>query len=83
MAKQIAKDTAAGSGRSLRGVYERARTFIDEVRTELGKVTWPTTEDLKVSTKVTMIMLGIMAAVIFTFDITFARVMLAVLSLAS
>lgn len=85
MAKQTVKDAAPGAGGKavafFRSLYDRTRTFFVEVWTELGKVTWPTREDLKVSTKVTMLMLCIMAAIVFAFDLTFARVMLAILSL--
>ncbi len=64
------------------GPIERIRTFIDEVRVELGKVTWPTTDDLKVSTKVTLYMLLIMAAVIFGFDKVFQIAVVLLLGMA-
>jgi len=83
MAKQMTKEGTTTASRGVKALYERARTFIEEVRTELGKVTWPTSDDLKVSTKVTMLLLGIMAGITFGFDLTFARIMLAILSLAS
>ena len=50
------------------GPIQRLRTFLSDVKAELDKVTWPSKDDLKMSTKVTMYMLGIMAAVIFGFD---------------
>ena len=45
------------------GVVQRLTEFITEVRSEMKKVTWPSKEDLKVSTKVTMLLLVIMAAI--------------------
>ena len=42
------------------GLIQRWQTFIAEVKEEMSKVTWPSFEDLKVMTKVTMMMLVIM-----------------------
>lgn len=64
-------------------LVQKIQGFFRETRVELGKVTWPTVNDLKISTKVTMIMLCIMSAVIFTFDRVFGFVLMAMLSLAS
>ncbi|HOK09123.1 MAG TPA: preprotein translocase subunit SecE [Candidatus Hydrogenedens sp.] len=69
--------------RGLKALYVKAKNFLLEVKSELEKVTWPTVDDLKVSTKVTMIMLVIMAVIIFAFDVTFAQVMLFILGIAS
>ncbi len=65
------------------GLVQKIQSFFQEVRVELGKVTWPTVNDLKVSTKVTMIMLAIMSAVVFTFDKVFGAILLAMLGLAA
>lgn len=65
------------------GLVTRVTTFYDEVRTEMDKVTWPSLADLKVSTQVTLYMLGIMAAITFFFDQVFQRVMLFLLQLAA
>lgn len=64
------------------GFVQRAMTYLQEVQVELGKVTWPTKEDLKVSTKVTMMMLCIMAGIIFAYDIFFGQVVVWLLNLA-
>jgi len=77
MAKQ--ENTSEGKP----SLYKRLQDFIQEVRVELGKVTWPTMDDLKVSTKVTMYLLGIMAAVIFCFDHIFRIAVLILLRLAA
>lgn len=64
------------------GLVQRVTTYLQEVQVELGKVTWPSREDLKVSTKVTMMMLGIMAGIIFVFDVFFGQVVVWLLNLA-
>ena len=60
----------------------RLMQFLAEVRLELDKVTWPGKEDLRVSTKVTMYMLGIMASITFVFDRIFQMVVVLLLRLA-
>lgn len=65
------------------GPIQRLMDFFQEVRHELDKVTWPTVDDVKVSTRVCMYMLIGMAGVIFAFDQIFNRIVLLMLSLAS
>jgi preprotein translocase SecE subunit len=77
MAKQVLASDAKPN------LYQRVKGFLLEVKVELDKVTWPTLDDLKVSTKVTMFMLCIMAAVIFVYDQAFQVVVLLLLSLAA
>ena len=64
------------------GVFTRVQTFYNEVMTEMNKVTWPSLDDLKVSTKVTMFLLLAMAGVIFVFDKVFEQFVLILFSLA-
>ena len=78
MAKQAAAAPAVKAG-----PIQRLRTFYSEVTTELGKVTWPSWDDLRVSTHVTMLMLLIMAVIIFGYDQVFQRVVILLLKLAS
>ncbi len=65
------------------GPFERLKNFVEEVRTELNKVTWPTFEDLQVSTKVTMFLLGVMAIIIFAYDQVFQLLVLMLLKLTT
>lgn len=65
------------------GPIQRLVDFFQEVRHELEKVTWPTVDDVKVSTRVCMYMLLGMAATIFFFDQVFNRIVLLLLSLAN
>jgi preprotein translocase subunit SecE len=62
MAKQAVATEAKPS------IVQKIVDYFQEVRVELGKVTWPTLNDLKVSTKVTLWMLLIMSMVTFGFD---------------
>jgi len=64
------------------GLITRLQLFYEEVMVEMNKVTWPSFEDLKVSTKVTMFLLLAMAAVIFVFDKVFEQFVLLLLNLA-
>ncbi len=75
------KQTAMADGKP--GLVQRVQSFFEEVRVELGKVTWPTVNDLKVSTKVTMVLLGIVSVIIFLFDQVFQIAVLAMLRLAA
>lgn len=64
------------------GPIARVQVFYEEVMAEMGKVTWPTLDDLKVSTKVTMFLLLAMAGVVFLFDKVFEQFVLMLLNLA-
>jgi preprotein translocase SecE subunit len=63
-------------------IVQRATEFVSEVRQELDKVTWPTVEDVKVSTRVCVYMLLGMVAVIFAFDRVFNFFVMGLLKLA-
>ena len=52
-------------------VFQRLAIFFQEVRSEMQKVTWPTMEDLKVSTYVCILLLMIMAVITYGLDLTF------------
>lgn len=64
------------------GLVARVQGFYAEVVVEMGKVTWPTLDDLKVSTKVTMFLLFAMAAVVFVFDKVFEQFVLLLLAIS-
>lgn len=65
------------------GIITRIQNFFDDVVSELKKVTWPTREDLVASTKVTLFLLLIMAAIVFVYDRVFGFVIMLILSFAS
>lgn len=60
---------------------QRLRTFILEIQAEMQKVTWPSKEDLQVSTKVVCMLLLIMSVLTFFADRIFAFVVFTLLSL--
>ncbi|MBP8131110.1 MAG: preprotein translocase subunit SecE [Candidatus Hydrogenedentes bacterium] len=64
-------------------MIKRIRGFIEEVKTEMDKVTWPTKDDLKVSTQVTLILLGVVSGIIYVYDQVFQLLIIALLGLAS
>ena len=64
------------------GLITRIQGFYAEVMVEMGKVTWPTLDDLKVSTKVTMFLLLAMAGVVFVFDKVFEQFVLLLLAIS-
>jgi preprotein translocase SecE subunit len=64
------------------GLIVRIQGFYAEVMMEMGKVTWPTLDDLKVSTKVTMFLLLAMAGVVFVFDKVFEQFVLLLLAIS-
>ena len=77
MAKQMTADETRP------GIITRIQEFFDDVVTEMKKVTWPTREDLIASTKVTLFLLLIMAAIIFVYDRVFGFIIMMILSFAS
>jgi len=73
----MAKATAQESNPN---IFQRVVTFYQEVRVEMDKVTWPSNEDLRLSTIVTMYMLVIMAAIIFGLDNIIQTIVVTLLS---
>jgi preprotein translocase subunit SecE len=47
------------------------RSFINEVAQELVKVSWPTFDESKLQTMITIIVTLIIAAILYVFDLTF------------
>ena len=64
------------------GIFQRVQDFITEVRQELDKVTWPTVEDVKVSTRVCLYMLAGMIVVVFGLDQVINFIVINLLKLA-
>lgn len=55
--------------------------YFNDVKSELGKVTWPTREDLKSHTTVVLMFLALLAVVVGTLDQIFQRFVLLLYSL--
>ena len=58
-------------------MFKKIRTFFEEVRSELKKVSWPKKDELIRSTSVVIIMILITAVIVGLLDYIFFRVILA------
>jgi preprotein translocase subunit SecE len=67
----VATEAFAGEGSEGRGWLGRAVEFLRDVRAEVRKVTWPTTDELKKATLVIVIFVTILGIVIGLMDATF------------
>lgn len=61
----------------------RTRTYLDEVRTEMSKVTWPDWPQLKNSTFVILVFVLIVAGIIWLMDVGVRGVLDVILGLFS
>jgi len=59
----------------------KSLTYFNDVRSELGKVTWPTREDLKSHTTVVLMFLALLAVVVGTLDLIFQALVVALYNL--
>ena len=75
----MAKQVAATAPKS--NVVIRLLTYLQEVRDELDKVTWPSRDDLKVHTLVVLFFLGLLSVSIGAMDVGFQRLVLTLFSL--
>jgi preprotein translocase subunit SecE len=64
------------------GFLANTRTFLEDVREQMQKVTWPDRPQLKSSTIVIMIFVTILALIIFGMDIGVSTVLNLIRSLA-
>lgn len=53
------------------GLFMRAQLFFEGVRDEMKKVAWPTRDELKASTGIVLMMLGLMALIVASLDVVF------------
>ena len=74
MAKQVAGTAPKAN------VVMRLVTYIQEVRGELDKVTWPSRDDLKTHTLIVMSFLALLAVSIGAMDVGFQRLVLTLFS---
>ncbi len=56
-------------------MFARLKTFTQEVRTELGKVSWTGRQQLIESTKVVLVSVFLMALFIWICDLTFSTIL--------
>ncbi len=62
-------------------VILRLYTYIQDVRGELEKVTWPSRDDLKAHTLVVLFFLALLAVMIGSMDVAFQRIVLTLFNL--
>lgn len=58
----------AAAAESKPSIVARIKEFYEEVRSEMGKVTWPSLEELKTSTSVVLVLLVISAVILYVLD---------------
>ena len=56
-------------------VLAKVRSFIDEVKTELGKVTWPTRKETIATTWVVVVIIFIISLYLGACDVVLAKLM--------
>ena len=66
--------TAAVAANKEPGFFDRIQQFFVEVRSELRKVNWPTKDEVKSLTQVTIVALMILAAIVTVYDWVLLRV---------
>lgn len=59
----------------LRGIFERFRKYLREVRAELRKVTWPSRKQLVSYTVIVLVSVLVVAAFIGLIDFAFSQVL--------
>lgn len=59
--------------------FERFKKFIGDVRIEATKVSWPSREEVKESTRVVLVAVFIIAVFIYAVDLVIARLVRLVL----
>ena len=75
----MAKQLQAAAPRP--NIVMRLVVYLQEVRAELEKVTWPSRDDLKVHTLVVLFFLGLLSVSIGAMDVGFQRLVLTLFSL--
>ncbi|HUW61804.1 MAG TPA: preprotein translocase subunit SecE [Candidatus Bathyarchaeia archaeon] len=77
----MAKQTTAAGVEAKPTLFVRVRDFYQDVIVEMSKVTWPSRDELKSSTSVVMFLLGVVAVIVYGYDIVFQFVVLGLLKM--
>ena len=56
-------------------MVQKLRQFVVDVQSEMGKVTWPTRDELTTSTAIVLIVSAALALFIFVVDFLLSRIM--------
>jgi preprotein translocase subunit SecE len=59
--------------------FARLRDFFQEVKVELAKVAWPSRNELKQSTSIVLMVLGLFGLIVFVYDFFFSHFVLMLL----
>ncbi len=68
---EMAKQITAASGEVKPSLFNRVHEFYQDVMVEMGKVTWPSKDELKASTSVVLFLLGVITVIVYAYDIIF------------
>ena len=60
--------------------FNRLKDFFQEVKVEMAKVAWPSRNELKQSTSIVMMVLGVFGFITFVYDLVFSHVLITLLS---
>ena len=74
MSEQVQVSTPRGSG--VGGIFRRARDFVVAVRSELGKVTWPTQPELIKATRMVVILTLIIGVILGLVDLLLTKILI-------
>lgn len=69
MKKTTQQPTVSGTAKEVPTVSEKARSFVADVKDEIGKVTWTTPDELRVYTKIVVGMTFAMGMGIYFMDL--------------
>jgi preprotein translocase subunit SecE len=59
--------------------FNRTRDFFQEVRVEMAKVAWPSRNELKQSTSIVLMVLGVFGLIVFLYDFFFSHLIISLL----
>jgi preprotein translocase subunit SecE len=57
-------------------IFNRLKDFFNEVKVEMAKVAWPSRAELKQSTSIVLMVLGMFGLITFVYDFLFSHVIL-------
>jgi len=71
---QVQVSTQQGGG--VGGLIRRARDFLVSVRSELGKVTWPTQQELVKATRMVIVLTLIIGVILGLIDLLLTKILI-------
>ena len=74
MSEQVQVSTPRSGG--VVGLFRRAREFVIAVRSELGKVTWPTQQELVKATRMVVILTLIIGVILGLIDLLLTKILI-------